>query len=154
MTFEHFLEVKEGQMRAALVEMRTVLGLMMLITILGAGGGDDKKKPLYMANWGTRLIFKNLTKAQSELTFMWSPIQLAQLISNPFPLTSILTKSLKTVTNGLDESRDLLVGENSISDKTPMGYFLLQWIYGGGQIARFTELYKQYEKSPYLTTRY
>lgn len=151
MSFEHYLEVKEGQMRAALVEMRVIITFMITISILSVGGGDDKKKPLYMANWGTRLAFKNLTKAQSELTFMWSPIQMAQLIQNPFPLTGILVKSLKTITNGLDESRDMLFGENSFNDKTPTGYFLLQWVYGAGQLARFAELYPQFMKSPYLS---
>jgi hypothetical protein len=152
MTFENYLEVKEGQMRAALVELRTVLSFMIAIHIMGTSAGDDKKQAPYMANWASRFMFKNLTKAQSELTFMMSPAQLTQLIANPIPLTSMLTKALKTLTNGFDETRDLLFGENSVNDNTPMGYYLLQWSYGGSQVARLIELYKQYEKSPYMVT--
>ncbi len=150
MTFDQFLEVKEAQMKAGLTEIRTILGFFILIHLLGSGGGDDRKQPPYMANWFSRFIYKNMTKAQSELTFMWSPAQLTQLIRNPIPMSGLLTRTMSTISNGLDETRDWLEGENSLSDKTPAGYYTLQWIYGGGQIARLLELYKQFEKSPYL----
>lgn len=150
-TFEHFLEVKEAQMKAMLVELRTILGFFLVLSVLGAGGGDDKNReqPYYMRNWFSRFMFKNFSKAQSELTFMWNPLEFARLIRNPIPMTGLLTRFISTIMNGFDESRDLLVGENSVSDKTPTPYYLIQWVYGGGQIARFIELYKQYEKSPY-----
>jgi len=156
MTFDHFLEVKEAEMKAMFVEIRTILGFMMALSLLGAGGGDDKdgEQPYYMRSWFTRFMYKNMGKAQSELTFMWSPAQFAQLIRNPIPMTGLLTRILSTFMNGFDETRDMLVGENSISDKTPIGYYMIQWIYGGGQIARLIELYKQYEKSPYMTTSF
>jgi hypothetical protein len=117
---------------------------------MGSTGGDDRKPAPYMANWFSRFMFKNLTKAQSELTFMMSPGQLTQLISNPIPLTSLLSKTFKTITNGFDETRDLLFGENSANDMTPRFYYLMQWSYGGTQIARFIELHEQYKKTPYL----
>jgi hypothetical protein len=151
MTFDMFLEVKEAQMKTALTEMRTILGLFILIHLLGSGGGDDKKQPPYMANWFSRFMYKNMTKAQSELTFMWSPQQFAQLVRNPIPMTGLLTRAMSTISNGLDETRDMLEGENSLSDKTPAGYYTIQWIYGGGQIARLLELYKTFEKSPYAS---
>jgi hypothetical protein len=62
----------------------------------------------------------------------------------------LLTRGVKTVMNGFDESRDIMFGENSPSDKTPIPYYFIQWIYGASQTARLIELYKQYEKSPYL----
>jgi hypothetical protein len=150
MTFDEFLEVKEGQMKAMFNEIRAITLFLIAIHLLGVGGGDDDEPTPYMANWFTRFAFKNFTKAQSELTFMWSPRQLVQLIKNPVPMTGLLTRGLSTVSNAFDESRDILAGENSLSDKTPVGYYFLQWMYGGGQVARLVELYKQYEKSPYL----
>jgi hypothetical protein len=80
---------------------------------------------------------------------MWSPAQFVQLIKNPIPMTGLLTRGINTIVNGFDETRDLLFGENSVNDKTPSFYYLIQWTYGGGQLARFFELYKQFEKSPY-----
>lgn len=151
LTFEKYLEVKEAQMRAFTNEIRAILMFAVAIHLMGAGG-DDGEQPPYMANWFSRFMYKNFTKAQSELTFMWSPKQLAQLIKNPIPLTGLLTRTINTTMNGMDEIRDMLGGENSLSDKTPMGYYTLQWIYGAGQTARLIELYKQYQKSPYVVT--
>jgi hypothetical protein len=152
LSFDQFLEVKEAQMKAMLVEARTIITFLIVIHLLGSGGGDDEKQPPYMANWFSRFMYKNLTKAQSELSFMWNPLQLISLTKSPVPMAGLLTRFVSTVMNGFDETRDLLVGENSLSDKTPFPYYLIQWIYGGGQIARLIELFKQFEKSPYTVT--
>jgi hypothetical protein len=149
LTFDAFLEVKEGQMRAFTNELRAIIMFAIAIHLLG-GGGDDKKEPPYMANWFSRFMYKNFTKAQSELTFLWNPGEAVKLFKNPIPMTGLLTRGISTGMNGMDEIRDFMSGENSLSDKTPMGYYTLQWIYGGSQVARLIELYKQYEKSPYL----
>ena len=45
--------------------------------------------------------------------------------------------------------RDWLVGENSSQDKSPFGYYFIQWVPGGSQLARFFELFEEYKKSPY-----
>jgi hypothetical protein len=149
MSFDQFLEVKEAQMKAGIVEIRTMVMFLIAIHLLGAGGGDDKQPPPYMANWFSRFMYKNLTKAQSELSFMWSAPQLFKLISNPVPMAGLLTRSLKTVFNGFDETRDFFMGEDSFNDNTPFPYYTIQWIYGGGQVARLMELWPQFQKSPY-----
>jgi hypothetical protein len=151
LTFEKFLEVKEGQMRAFTNELRAILAFIVLIHMMGAGG-DDGDPPPYMSSYISRLFYKNFTKAQSELTFMWDPRQLIQIFRNPIPMTGLLTRSINTISNGFDETRDLLMGENSLSDKTPMGYYFIQWIAGASQTARLIELFEQYKKSPYVIT--
>jgi hypothetical protein len=148
MTFDDFLEVKEGQMKAMLVEMRAIMLFFAVVGFLGGSGGDDKK-PRYAANWFTRFMYKNITKAKSELTFMWNPLEFINIIRNPVPLSGLLIKAVKTLGNAADESRDVLFGENSPNDMTPPGFYFLQYIYGAQQIARLVELYKQYEQSPY-----
>ena len=147
MTFEKFLEVKEAQMRAFTNELRAIIAFGLLIHLMGAG--DDGETPPYMASYFSRLMYKNFTKAQSELTFMWDPREMIQIFRSPIPMTGLLTRGINTISNGFDETRDLLEGENSLSDKTPMGYYTLQWIYGASQTARFIELYDQFQKSPY-----
>lgn len=146
-TFDDFLEVKQGQMKAVLVELRIILGFLGFVLFLGGSGDDDK--PRYMDNWATRNIYKILSKANSELAFMWSPTQFLQLMKNPVPMTSLLTLTQKTIKNGYDETLDLVKGENSPQDKSGPGYYLLQWFPGGSQLARFFELFPEYKKSPY-----
>jgi hypothetical protein len=147
-TFEDFLQTKEGQTKAMIVELRTILSFIAFIAFLG-GGGDDGDPPRYMSNWMTRFIYKNLAKANSELTFMWSPKQFAQLVKNPIPMTSVLTDVGKLLGNTLDEGRDVIFGENNKADKAPAFFYTIQMAYGGNQLARFFELFDTYKKSPY-----
>jgi len=143
-SFEEYLEAKQHQVTAFLVELRVILGALAFITLMGAD--DEHGDPRYMNNWTTRTAYKMLRKGNSELTFMWNPSEFARLIANPIPLAKILTDAGKTITNTMDESRDLVFGENSPQDKSPMGYYTFQWAYGGTQIARLTELFETYKK--------
>jgi len=146
-TFEDYLEVKEKQIKAALIELRMILGFMALILFLGGEGEDGE--PRYMDTWFFRTIYKVLTKAESELSFMWNPDEFMQMVKNPIPLTGLLASLKQTVFNTADEALDWATGRPDTQDKTPIGYYSMQWMYGGSQIARLIEIYKQYEKSPY-----
>jgi len=147
-TFEEYLQAKEGQIKAALVELRIILGTLALITYLG-GKDDGEKDPRYYNNIITRNLYKILTKSNSELSFMWNPVEFINLVQNPLPITSLLTLAMKTLNNTMDEIRDLLFGENSPQDRSPIMYYGIQWARGGVQLARFFELYENYKKSPY-----
>lgn len=147
-TFEEFLEVKEGQIRAMLVELRAILGFLSLLFFLGGESDDGDKR--WTQTWFTRTVYKTLSKGESELIFMWNPTEFARLIRNPMPLASLVTDAIKTTGNGLDEFRDIIAGENSPYDKTPMFYYTLQWMYGGPQLLRLTEAFKQFEANPYM----
>lgn len=146
-TYEDFLEIKEGQIKAMMVQLRFLIGIMGLAMFLG-GAGDDGK-PRYMNNFVTRTFFKAFSKAGSELTFIWNPSEFIRLIRNPWPLTGMLVRFQKTVTNGFDEGRDLVFGEESNRDSTPSGYYLMQWMYGGSQLERFFEVFDNFKRSQY-----
>lgn len=146
-TFELYLETKEAQMRAMITELRTIMSFMAILLFLGADGDDDS--PRYMNNYFTRLAYKSMAKANSELSFLWSPAQMVQIIKNPVPMSALFTDVIKLGKNTFDEGRDIIFGENSPYDKSPMFFYTLQMAYGGNQLARFLELYQQYEKNPY-----
>jgi len=146
-TFEDFLEVKQGQMKAVLVELRVILGFIGLIVLLGGEGDDGEKR--YMSNIFTRNLYKILTKAESELAFMWTPSEFLKLVANPVPIASLLSLTEKSIRNFSDEMRDWARGENSPQDKTPSFYYFMQWIPGGSQLGRVFEIFDEYKKSPY-----
>jgi hypothetical protein len=147
-SFELFLETKEAQTRAMMVEIRTILSVLAVLMFLGADGDDDGE-PRYMDNYLSRLAFKTLSKANSELTFLWSPEQVAQLVKNPVPMSAILGDVLKLLRNTFDEGRDVVFGEESPYDKAPIFFYTIQMMYGGNQVARFIELYETQKKNPY-----
>ena len=146
-TFDDFLEVKQGQMKAVIREMRIIFALLATTIVLGGKGDDDE--PRYMENWLTRNLYKALTKGQSELIFMWNPREFWKLVQNPLPLTFFLQTAFHALANGLDEGRDWVFGENNPQDKTNGGYYILQMGPGGTQILRIIELYPQFKTSPY-----
>jgi hypothetical protein len=148
-TYEDFLEIKQGQIKAMIVQLRFLIGIMGLAMFLG-GAGDDGK-PRYMDNFVTRTFFKTFSKAGSELTFMWNPSEFLRLVRNPVPLTGLLVQLQKTVFNGFNEGRELVFGPNEKDkrDTTPAGYYTLQWMYGGSQLERFFEVYKNFQRSQY-----
>lgn len=146
LSFDEFLETRNAQLTAMLVEMRAILGFLMFLSFLGAGGDDDE--PRYMSNYITRTIYKSMAKTQSELTFMWNPDEFARLLANPLPLARILQNAKWTWQNTVDETRDLIYGENSPYDNSPMLYQTIQWAYGGNQLARFFEVFEVYKKAP------
>jgi hypothetical protein len=146
-TFDDFLEMKEGQIRAMLAEIRTILSFAALLLFLG-GDGDDGE-PRYMDNWFTRTLFKMVAKGDSELMFIWNPDEFLRLMQNPVPLASLLSSTKQTLFNTFDEGRDFILGENSPYDRTPAFYYTIQWAYGGAQLERLFELYDEFQKSPY-----
>lgn len=146
-SYEEFLEVKKGQLRATMAVMRTIIGSLALIMMLKFP--DDDEEPMYMKNWATRTAYKVLTKAESELAFVWTPNEFIKMLENPAPMLQLLGLAGKTLKNGNDEFLDFIYGENSPQDKSPAGYYMTQWAPGGSQISRFLELFEGYKKSPY-----
>ena len=146
-TFNHFLEIKEGQMRAFTSEARAVLMFAMAMHLMGSGGGagGQKEEPPYMANWFSRFMYKNMSKAEERLTNMWSPVQLINIAKNPIPLTGLLTRTVNTGLSGYQTVRDMITGQEEPSTHNPFSMYALQWIYGGQQAARLMEFYKKYE---------
>jgi len=146
-TFDDFLEIKEAQIKAMLMQLRFIFGFMALAMFLGAKGDDGE--PRYYENRVTRAFYKIFSKAGSELTFMWNPTEFLRLVRNPWPLTSLLLQVKNVAVNGFDETRDIMFGEDSNQDKAPIGYYMFQFMYGMPQLMRLTEMYETMKKSPY-----
>lgn len=145
-SFDEFLKTRNGQLKAMLAEIRTILGFLGFLMFMGGDGEDDK--PRYMSHYFTRTLHKSMSKTNSELMFMWNPKELLRIIENPMPLAKIAVDFSRTINNTMDESRDILFGENATNDPTPLMYYTIQWAYGGNQIARFFELFEQYKQTP------
>ena len=64
-------------------------------------------------------------------------------------MASMATDLIKTGMNTVDEIGDLIVGEDSPYDKSPMFYYTAQWMYGGPQLLRLFEVFEQFESNPY-----
>lgn len=140
-SFEDFLDIKHRQIKAAIVEMRVVFSMLGIMAFLGAEGDDGR--PNYTKYWITRKLYQVFSRAESEIAFAMNPAEFIKLTQNPFPMMRLLSDIYKTINNTMDESRDLIFGENEKNDKTPIGYYSSQWIIGVNQFRKLAEIYEQ-----------
>mgnify|MGYP006350722015 FL=1 len=77
-------------------------------------------------------------KTNQEMSFVFNPIDFTKMIQTPIPMTGLVTQLWKGIKNFLDETRDVVVGEDDIlstgktkDDPTGRGYYLTSFIPGG-----------------------
>lgn len=140
MPFESFLEMKRGQTRAAIGELRAAMMVLSLILMLGADWDDDGQKN-YNELWATRQLFKFVNRAQTEMAAGYSPAQFMSLIQNPIPLAALGKDIGYLLKNSYDEYRDIIVGEDDKRDVTPFGYYMSSMVPGFRQLNRIIEAY-------------
>ena len=144
--YEQFLKIKKAQMRTLMNEMRIVFTVMAMIAGLGAAadGLDDEDDGTVA--WMLRMTRKLFNKAESELLFTMNPTEFMRLTKSGIPMMGLLTDVYKTIANTLDESRDLVFGENSPQDKTGWGHFSSQWVIGVSQMRKIFDMVFESDK--------
>lgn len=119
-TKEDFMQLMEDKMRGAIIEARTAAALGALTLFLSAGlDWDDPDEN----NIITRNMFLMLKRTSLELSFTYDPSSVVELAKFPFPVMSLIKNIQQIIDNTTDETRDLLLGENSKRDSTPLLYY-------------------------------
>ena len=141
-TFEEFKEIKVAQYRAAMVELRMLLGLMAMVMFAGAHADDDDEFS-YKENKAVRIALKTVAKLQQEMMFSVDPTEGGYLFQNPIPMLGMVLRAKNVLHNGLDETRDLIFGEDSPRDKTPFLYYASGFLQGMVQLRKVFEIFDQ-----------
>jgi len=119
-TKQDFIQLMEDKMRGAIIEARMAAALGALVLFLSAGlNWDDPDEN----NIITRNLFLMLKRTSLELSFPYSPGSAVELAKFPFPVMSLIKNMDQIYNNTIDETRDLVLGENSKRDTTPMLYY-------------------------------
>lgn len=119
-TKDDFIKLMEDKMRGLVIEARMAAALAALTLFMSAGlDWDDPDEN----NIITRNLFLMAKRTALELSFFYSPSSATELMYMPFPVMTLIKNMDKMISNGVDETRDLLLGENSSRDTTPMLYF-------------------------------
>lgn len=138
-SYEQFVKMKEGQIRAAIGEAEVLLLLLSAIAMLGADW-DDNGEPLWSEMWITRKMYRVLNRTKTELSFTYSYPEYIKLVQNPIPITSALNTSLKLIQNTLDEFRDDVFGENNSRDKAGRLHYSTSMLTGVYQLRKFFDI--------------
>ena len=127
-TFEQYQQAKINQLRTLIYQLR-VLALMAIIMMFAGGDWDDDGKPDYRQTWVGRQAYRVFNRVWGETASMYSFTDFNRLIGGGgLPVWSLVEDVFKLLSNGMDETRDLIVGENSSKDTTPMFYYTIGWV--------------------------
>lgn len=140
-SYEAFVKMKEGQIKAALAELEVYILLSMAIAMLGADWDDDGE-PMWSEMWVTRKIYRVLNRTKTELSFTYSYAEYIKLMQNPIPLTSALNNVLKLLGNTLDEVRDTALGENNPRDNAGKLHYTTGMFTGVYQLRKFFDVFE------------
>ena len=118
--------------------------------VFAAGGDwDDDGHPDYRDNYALRQLYKVILKAQMELGFSTNPKDVITLLGKGLlPISKVLVDIANTFGNTVDESRDIVFGENSPQDKTPVGYYSTRWIKGVNGLRKTVDWFYEQDKTP------
>lgn len=146
-SFEEFIDIQQRQLRSLMVELRILLAFAGIIVLLGFDWDDDGEKD-YKQLWATRKLAAVIFKTNQELTFTYNPVEFAKMIANPIPMISLVTDAVKTLNNTVDETFDVIIGEERLlggsdSDKTGLLHYSHQWIPGARGISKLFDIFNQ-----------
>jgi hypothetical protein len=137
MSFEDFIEFKQGQIRSGSAELSAILALITIVTSL-KGDWDDDGEADWKKNMYTRTLFRMLNRSRRELAFFISPNDWENLFRMPVPIMSLVPDTMKALTYALSGVGDIVTGEEPV---TPSGrskfYYLWRRIPGNKLILVF-----------------
>lgn len=148
-TFEQYQRAKINQVNTLISQIR-ILALMMMLMMFAGGDWDDDGKPDYRKYWVGRQAYRIFSRIWSESASMYSFTDFNRLIGGGgLPVWSLVVDLSKLLGNTLDETRDLLIGENDPKDSTPMFYYTIDWIPLLSRLRKIFEL----SQNDYKSTR-
>jgi hypothetical protein len=89
MTFEDYLQYKQGAIRSLAAELTVILSFIAVLMYL-RGGGDDGE-PRWKENMATRFLFRAVNRSKRELAFFITPGDWTRFFRAPLPITSLVT---------------------------------------------------------------
>ncbi len=110
MSFEDFLDYKQGQMKSLAAELFIIISLLLFVNYMG--GKDDDGERRFKKNWATRTGFRLLNRAKRELSFFVDFNSLrGTVLRQPIPQLGVLEDIIKWSVNTRDELGDFIEGE-------------------------------------------
>ena len=145
--FEEFIEMKQGNIRGFLMEARATLLLFMLMAILGGDWDDDGKIDIRQT-WAGRKLYNVMNRTYREVAVFFQPQEFMESgRATGIPLLTLGGDLFKLSSNTIDETRDLLLGENSNRDRTNQFHYTFKMVPGLNAFARMIETSDQYKYS-------
>jgi hypothetical protein len=142
-----YAAMRSRSINQTMTNLRAIIASYAILSALSALGPDDDK--WVAQNKAVRILMKVLFKSQLELGFVVNPSDIVGMIRSPFPVIGLLIDAQKIVTNGIQETMELITGDVNKRDKTPLGYHTFKFVPGFNQGRRVVEIFEQDRQNPY-----
>jgi hypothetical protein len=146
--FEKFIEMKRGNMRAALAELRAIALLMATLMMMGGDWDDDGKIDMRQSYAG-RKIHNIFGRIYRETAVFWDLTELTGPRASGIPLLGLGQDGIKWVNNSFDEFWDRVLGKQGVetNDRVELGYYTWKFAPGLGGLVKALEYYPQHKHS-------
>jgi hypothetical protein len=149
MKYEDFLHYKLQQARAMAVELAGAASLFIILGRLKGMDLDEDDKKDYQENKLMRYTYRQLLGVYRELSFFVNPSDWTNNIQYVTPTIGLIKTLGQLVSNTGDEAMDLVLGEDSKRDKSPIFYYSSKLIPYVNPLARQLELFESDQKVYY-----
>ena len=144
--FQKFLEMKRGNIRAGLAEIRHFVMLALACAMLGGDWDDDGKIDIRQS-WLGRKIYSILLRIKREIAALLDWTEWTGPRASGLPILSLANGLIKWSSNTIDQIGDDFYGEDDLRDRTPRFHYTFQFAPGIGALAKLIEASPQYKNS-------
>ena len=144
--YQKFLEMKRGNIKAHIAELRSVFLFFIALRLAGGDYDEDGKVDLRQTYAGRKLD-NLLNRVYRELAIFTDPTELTGPRSSGLPILTLGAQVIRWTDNTFDEIGDTFFGENAGGDRVERWHYTLQWFPPAGGMAKWLEADKQYQYS-------
>jgi len=106
-----YIALEKGNIKATLLELKTILGVLGLIMLMNGGDDDDKKTGF------NKFANKVADRMYNELSFFIVPSSINTIINKPAPIMSVLTDGVKLGNDFIGQSIGVLTNSEEMMKK-------------------------------------
>ena len=148
LTMEEFVELRTAKLRGMAAELRIYLSFMALVF---AGKAmlpeeDDESGIRAALNLIAQNSFRVTQRGLLEISFFFDPESVTTILKSPAPSFNFFVNLAKMIDNTVDETRDIIVGEDSPYDRTPGAYYFSKIVPIGSSAVDFFDMWDTYNK--------
>ena len=116
--FLQYQLARNGQIKAFIVEARTITAILLLAMLLGSEWADDDDDE----DGVHKKAIRYLDRLYDEMSFFYNPFSVTSILKSPIPLITSITSVLLMTTNFTDEILDYMFGEMQTKGKNKGRY--------------------------------
>jgi len=144
-SFQKFLELKRGNLKGSIAELRAVALLMLTLMAMGGDWDDDGKIDINQS-WLGRKIHNVFGRVYRETAVFWDLTELTGPRSTGIPLLGLAQDGIKLINNSMDEFWDRVTGKQGVeTDRAEAWFYAWKFAPGLGGFVKTLEIYPQHK---------